>query len=154
MSRPKAIIVDLDGTLCNSAWRVFHIRPEEGQKKNWNAFNKGAEFDQPNQWCLDLVYAYHNAGFQIVFLTARSGSPETKAITENWLRAHVTAANWVLFMRKNNDYRPDYTSKQEVYNLEIAPYYDVQLAIDDKPAVCAMWRTVGITSLLCDNLEG
>jgi len=151
--RNKAIIVDLDGTLADSRHRVQYV--DGSQKKDWNKFNALSAFDNPNPWCMDLVRNYASAGYDIVFLTARSGSKETRAITETWLRTHVPG--WIkysLFMRDEKDYRPDYISKQEVYNLQIAPYYDVQLAIDDKPAVCSMWRTVGITSLLCDNLEG
>jgi hypothetical protein len=152
--RPKAIIVDIDGTIADARHRLHFIDGTDG-KKNWNQFNAMSAFDNHNQWCVDLVYNYAEAGYEIVFLTARSGSPETRKITDDWLRAHVPALiKYHLFMRKDKDFRPDFVSKQEVYNLEIAPYFDVQLAIDDKPAVCSMWRTCGITSLLCDNLEG
>lgn len=146
----KAIICDLDGTLSNSSWRVHYLDATDGKKKDWNAFNAGAAFDQVHQWCLDLIYVYHGAGHKIIFLTARAGSPETRSVTETWLRANVYV-DYQLFMRKNNDYRPDFVVKQEIYNLDIAPFYDVRLAIDDKPAVCQMWATCGVPTVLCDN---
>jgi uncharacterized protein involved in copper resistance len=52
-------------------------------------------------------------------------------------------------MRPINDHRPDYDVKKEIFMHEIAPYYDVVLALDDKKEVHDMWMSIGIQSLFC-----
>lgn len=145
--RPKAIICDIDGTLANCAHRVMYV--DGSVRKDWNKFNALSVNDTVNEWCLNLVRAYNEAGYKIIFLTARSGSPETKKITEQWLQNNVGFIPHILLMRKENDYRTDFITKQEIYNLEVAPYYDVEVAIDDKLAVCQMFRSCGIAAFHC-----
>src|ERR1700677_122552 len=40
-NKPKAIICDLDGTLCDIEHRRHHVRKTDGSKKNWMAFMDG-----------------------------------------------------------------------------------------------------------------
>lgn len=51
--RRFAIIVDLDGTLCNLDHRLHHVRKEG--KKDWDGFFAGISQDSPNLWYQMLV---------------------------------------------------------------------------------------------------
>lgn len=43
--KQKAIIVDLDGTLCNAEHRKHYV---EAKKKDWKSFYNGIAQDKPN----------------------------------------------------------------------------------------------------------
>lgn len=150
MSR-NAIIVDLDGTLVNNSVRTRHL--DSSQVRDWTEFNKALQFDELSEWCNQLVRGMADRGTHIIFLTARSGSSETRQITENWLRLNMGGLNgdYTLLMRDDGDARPDFAIKQEIYMLKVAPYYNVLFAIDDKASVCNMWRSLGVTALHCED---
>ena len=46
----------------------------------------------------------------------------------------------ILLMRKNKDMRADTIVKREIWDAQIAPFYNVLCAIDDRPSVVRMWR--------------
>lgn len=147
--RQKAIIVDLDGTLCDNAYRVKYV--DGSQKKDWNKFNALSAGDPVIEWCRDLVKGFHYLGYRIIFLTARTESMGTRQITEKWLSDHIGpyVPDYDLIMRAEKDFRTDFITKQDLYMQHVAPKYDVAFAIDDKQAVCDMWRGLGITALHC-----
>ena len=149
--KQKAIIVDLDGTIADNEHRVKYI--DGSQKKDWDKFNALSAEDTVIEWCLDLVRGFHGLGYRIVFLTARSESKGTREITETWLRERVGphVPDYDLVMRDGKDYRTDFITKQDLYMQHIAPKYDVAFAIDDKLAVCTMWRGLGIPAIHCKD---
>jgi HAD superfamily, subfamily IIIB (Acid phosphatase) len=150
--KPKAIIVDLDGTLCNAGHRLEHIQKKP---KDWDAFFSRASLDSPNEWCLDLIKAFWNKGdYHIVFLTGRSESWREQTL--HWLRLHIPGQIFRLcdlIMRPANDQRHDHIVKAEIYEKLIYPKYRVQFAIDDRTRICKMWREKGIVALQCDDWE-
>ena len=144
-----ALIVDLDGTLCNDTHRkhLYHTKPV-----NWNKVNQMMEFDTVNEWCLEIVKNFSYAGYQIIFLTGRMGTTEVEATTKNWLTRNIgSGVNYKLIMRPDGDHRPDTTVKQEIFINQIKPLYDVKFCIDDRESVTQMWRNIGLTCLLCDT---
>lgn len=149
MSLPKAIVCDLGGTLSNVEHRLHYVNGS--QKKDWRQFNALSAYDEPYEWCRDLVHAMASEGYHVIFLTAREGSESTENITKNWLMRHVSC-EYSLFMRGAKDYRSDFIVKQEIYQQHIAPFYDVAFAIDDKEAVCNMFRSMGIRVFHCDKI--
>ncbi len=143
----RAIIVDLDGTLCNVDWRQ-HIYDAEPQ--DWAKINAAAEFDQPNEWCMEILRLFAMQNYKIVFLTGRAATKGAKEITEKWLMMHVgPGVDYELFMRSAKDYREDTLVKAQIYNRKIAPSYDVLFAVDDRQSVVQMWRDMGVTCLAC-----
>jgi predicted secreted acid phosphatase len=147
----KAVIIDLDGTLVNNTVRTRFV--DASQIKDWDAFNRSLEHDTPSEWCRRLVYAMASKDTHIIFLTARTGSKATKDITSSWLTQNMGElnGNYTLLMRDENDTRPDFVSKQDIYTTNIMPYYEVLFAVDDKSMVCNMWRSLGITTLHCED---
>lgn len=147
----KAILVDLDGTIADNEYRVKYI--DGSQKKDWNTFNALSANDPVVPWCLDLVKGFAAQGYKIIFLTARSESKGTRKITEDWLAREVGpyVHGYDLIMRDARDFRTDFVTKQDLYNQHVLGRYDVAFAIDDKLAVCTMWRSLGIPALHCKD---
>lgn len=142
--KKKAIIVDLDGTLCN----IDHRMPLFYEKK-WDMFHRSLSNDIPNQWCVELIRAMSQT-CAIIYLTARPDQFKTK--TENWIMDHVQEKyiqGTHLYMRHENDNRPDHIIKEEVYKRYIAPHYDVLFCVDDRQHVVDHWRSLKLTCLQC-----
>ncbi|MCA1713437.1 MAG: hypothetical protein LC789_18075 [Actinobacteria bacterium] len=51
---PRAIIVDLDGTLASVRWRLHHL---DAPRKDWRGFFMGMPRDAPVPWVADLMRA-------------------------------------------------------------------------------------------------
>ena len=147
MSFDKAIIVDLDGTLCNCEHRLHLVK-----EKKWDEFHAACKFDEPNEWCKDLVIRYMR-DHQIIFLTGRHES--ARGLTEKWLKQHLKLedSEYVLHMRPDRDWRPNTAFKEEIYNEFIKDYWDVVFAIEDRDRVIKMWRRLGLVALQCARDE-
>lgn len=155
MSKFKAIIVDVDGTISNPTHRKHYIEKKNPTQEDWNKFFTSADQDSPNEWCVELVKNFRNAGHEIVYLTGR---PENiRGVTETWIRKHVRNVPFHLFMRPNNDRSHDTKVKTQIYREDIEPTFDVLFTVDDRGSVVDMWRDLGLTCLQCapsnDNQE-
>jgi len=143
-----AIIIDLDGTLCQSQ-HVADYANSNGDV-DWAKWTASTAFATVNVWCADIVRAFANDGYQILFLTARSGNKEFRKITETWLQNNGFGyIQYKLIMRGEMDKRADVVIKEDIYNTQIASYYNVSFAIDDKKAIVDTWRKLGVPALHC-----
>ncbi len=146
----KAIIVDLDRTLCDGVHRdhLFQKSP-----KDWDTINHAAAYDTPHEWCLELCNLYGAAGYHILFVTARTGSTVGRQVSYDWLARNVGFGfDWTLIMRPEGDYRDDSIVKQDLYNQHVFGQYEVRFCLDDRYDVCSMWRNLGLTALHCQNI--
>lgn len=144
----KAIIVDLDGTLCDSSQRKKYVNGT--QKKNWKRFYEDLVHDYPNEWCKELVYNFFKNGCHIIFITGRP--EEYRDLTLDWLEKHLQwLSNFDLHMRPRGDYRKDYILKQEIFDEHVRYKYNVLFCIDDRKQVVDGWRSIGLTCLQCDE---
>lgn len=128
--KPKAIVCDLDKTLCLI-----------GNRDPYDASD--CESDIPNVPVVKTLEAMSNDGYEIIFVSGR----KIKFIepTISWLKKHLSqriVANLHprLFMRDNKDQRADHLIKKEIYLNKIEPNWDILLVIDDRPSVVRMWR--------------
>jgi hypothetical protein len=144
--KAKAIIVDLDNTLSNCNHRIHHMK---GKKKNYFAFMAGIGDDKLNEWCAVLVKAMYEMGYDIIYLTGRD-EPYRQA-SELWLLFNSPVQDYLLLMRKAKDHRKDFVVKKEIYEQEVAPFYDVLFALDDRAHIAKMWRSIGLPCLHCDE---
>ena len=142
----KAIIFDLDGVICD----VNHRRYLAEENK-WEEFYEGLVGDKPNEWALDLLGRFSSdADIEIFFVTGRPEKYRVK--TKEWFDRHdIFILDDRLFMRGDEDSRPDYEVKQEIYEKNIKDKYRVLFAIDDRKQVADMWRRVGLVCLHCDE---
>lgn len=133
-TKDDAIIVDLDGTLAINTGRDYYD------------YSRVIE-DEVNE----RVYAlFHYSREKIIIVSGRDDVCMDK--TKQWLNNNDIHYDEV-FMRKTGDTRKDWIVKQEIYDKHIKDKYHVLYAIDDRPQVCRMWRSLGMFVLQVNDLE-
>lgn len=137
--KPKAIICDLDGTLCDISHRMPHFHA--GDMKAFDALLPDDKLN-PEVW--RIVWHYGYSGVLPIFVTARSEALRTA--TKAWLSLHMTkdVLRYGLAMRPDGDTRADGEVKRELYEKYIRDTYDVVLVLEDRSHVVNMWRSLGL----------
>jgi uncharacterized HAD superfamily protein len=138
---PSAIIVDLDGTLCDTSHRQHFMTTP----KNWPAFYAGIKDDKLNLWCADILDKY-DRGMATILVSGRPD--EFRKVTEKWLSENEIGYDQLL-MRKTGDYRADSIVKKEIYDTHLKDKFNILFCIDDRQQVVDMWRSLGLTCLQC-----
>lgn len=138
-SLPRCILVDIDGTVATMSDR---------SPFDW----KKVHLDEPKQPVINVVKAMKTAGYAIVFLSGRDSV--ARADTISWLEKHVgwrEGEDYSLFMRPINDNRKDSIVKRELFENHIQGRYYVEVVLDDRDQVVALWRNdLGLTCLQVD----
>ena len=143
-SKPKAIIVDIDGTLANIQHRVHFI--EGPGKKDWDGFNSVLHLDEPKKEIMEIVRAmkFYDENLAILLVTGRFNTHRLETV--EWLLKHQV--DWQgLYMRCDGDYRSDAIIKRIIYRDIIEPHYNVVAVFEDRDKVVKMWRELGLTCL-------
>lgn len=139
MKRP-AIIVDLDGTLCNTEHRMHFIRSD---KPDWVGFQNAMEDDECVPAVAAIVRWASSMGLRVLPVTMRREMYRLK--TTRWF-AQYELPHHRIYMAYNDDrLDSDALVKERIYREDIAPAYDVLFAIEDRPDVVAMWHGLGVT---------
>lgn len=127
---PKAIVVDIDGTVALMTNRSPYDETRVHE-------------DRPNLPVIAAVRAMHAAGHQVVFLSGRHDS--CRAETEKWLAEHIAVPYAGLHMRPAGDMRKDSIVKAELFDAHVRHQFDVVGVFDDRRQVVDMWRSLGLT---------
>lgn len=125
---PKAIIVDIDGTLAKMSGRS----PFE-----WNKVKE----DTCNRVVKGLVNAYSET---VIILSGRDGV--CKQDTVDWLKENGIKYS-ELFMRDEGNNEKDSIIKRRMFEQNIRGKYFVEYVLDDRNQVVEMWRNMGLTCL-------
>lgn len=137
MSRRPAVLVDMDGTLCDVS-TVVHLQAEPD---GFTAFHEACAQCPPHQavieWCLD----HHSRGHAILIVTGRDAW--ARDLTEQWLSEHLPVPIEGLHMRPDGDFRANTNIKREIHG-QLALTYEVRAAIDDDPEIVELWQEFGI----------
>jgi predicted kinase len=121
-------IFDIDGTLALMKDRS----PYEWDKVNQDTLFKDVK----------RILTLLQQNFKIIIVSGRDSV--CYDLTKKWLIDNgIYCDN--LFMRKNNDTRPDYVVKSEIFMNNIDQQYNVLGVFDDRDCVVKMWRDFGIT---------
>lgn len=128
----RTVIIDIDGTVANN---------DTG--RGWFDWSRVGE-DAVVVPIRDLAFILSENLVQTVFLSGRE--EVCRADTEEWLKKHNLDPS-MLFMRPEGDNRPDTEVKYELFNNYLRGKHNVWFVIDDRPAVCRMWRQIGLTVL-------
>ena len=134
---PRAIIVDLDGTLCIHNGRS----PFEYDKCDTDLVNKPVR-----KILSSIMYKWNVGGIKtnIIFLSGREDSCKEKTI--KWLKEKAGIdIGFQLYMRKTGDFRKDTVIKKEIFDHEIRDKYYIDYILDDRNQVVSMWRKMGLT---------
>lgn len=137
---PDCIIVDVDGTLA--------IRGNRSPYGYWRA-----KEDKLNTSVANLVHSLQksNPNVSTIIMTGR----ENLCNEENYTIKHLTI-KWLvengihfeeIYIRKENDHRPDYEVKSEMYEEFVKDVFNVLYIIDDRKQVIDMWREKGLMVL-------
>lgn len=133
----KAIICDLDGTLC-----LY-------DRSTGKHYDRDYENDTPNQAVLDVLYRIDQDNFDgigewtdIIFVSGRKDS--YRNVTRKWLDDWGLKI-YPLFMRSETDRRPDDIVKKEIYDNNIKDKYSIVFVMDDRNRVVNLWRSLGLT---------
>lgn len=131
---PKAIIVDVDGTIA--------LMQEGGRRPfEWDRVGE----DLPNQPVLDLVDTLYGTNHEVIFVSGRDAVCRDE--TTKWIREEY-GDNWeALYMRPAGDNRKDTIVKLELFDQHVRDNYDVRFVLDDRRSVVEMWRSLGLTCL-------
>lgn len=132
---PKAIIVDIDGTLAKMNGR---------SPFDWHRVGE----DKVNEPIKDIVMAMKKQQYTVIIFSGRDGVCRTETI--NWLsdnRIHYDK----LFMRDEGNNEKDAIIKRRLFDTYIKDKYDIQFVLDDRNQVVDMWRKdLGLTCLQVD----
>lgn len=134
-TKREAYIVDLDGTLAHANGRSMYT------------IGKELLTDKPNRYLINLVNAL-SISASIIVVSGRDS--RGRGHTEEWLYNNNVEYHR-LFMRKATDNRADTIIKQEIYDTQIKPYYEVYGVFDDRPSVIRMWKRNNLLVLNCDQ---
>ena len=125
---PKAIIVDIDGTLAKMNGRS----PYDLSKVKEDACNSVVK---------GLVNAYSET---VIILSGRDGI--CKQDTIDWLKQNEIKYD-ELFMREEGNKEKDAIIKRKMFDQNIRGKYFVEYVLDDRNRVVEMWRSMGLTCL-------
>ena len=132
MTKQKAIMVDVDGTLAD----MKGIRgPFEWDK---------VSLDRPHLDIIKLVQTLSDTGRKIIIMTGRDGVAEQH--TKDWLKDHGVPYD-EFFIRPAGNYEKDSIIKSRIYMDHIRDNYDIEFILDDRDQVVDMWRSIGLRCL-------
>jgi predicted kinase len=135
-AKEDCYIVDLDGTLALHDGR----NPYDGDKCDTDIVNTPLMRVIESLLLLDTV---------IIFVSGRDAKYMNK--TSHWLQSDCDIPYPTLLMRPEGDKRPDTEVKKEIYETYIKDRYNVIACFDDRPKVVAMWRSLGLFVLDCNQ---
>lgn len=138
MIKPKAWLVDLDGTLVDNADLLYLAH----DRSDFDQFHSESEKCNPRRWVLDDVLSIFSVA-NVIILTARS--ERYRSGTEQWLRRWGIPYD-ALLMRLHGDERPDVEIKADLL-ANAQAVYDIVGAYEDNPTVADYWESQGILTV-------
>jgi predicted kinase len=127
-SLPETIIVDIDGTLALMDGR---------DPFDWSRVSE----DRPNAPVVNYVKYHLAKGNSVIIMSGRKDN--CRIDTQLWLDKHV-GVGLPLYMRDAKDDRPDSRVKHELFYNHVAGKYRVNIVLDDRNQVVALWRAMGL----------
>ena len=136
------IIFDIDGTLMDIEHRRHFVN---NGNDNWDSFQdpKIMEKDSPNWPVVNMALLLNNGvANRVIMVSARN--ERHREVTMRQMEA-VGLGKCFLFLRGDDDFRPDAEFKKDVLDELINNDMKPDLVFDDRNAVVDMWRENDIT---------
>lgn len=139
----KAIILDLDNTISDDAWRIKHIDwTSDDPMTRYNKYHSLAPFDSVGNKEL-----FEGVGHSIFVFTARP--VQHRIQTEHWLQMNGISP-MAVYMRHNNDHRHSAELKLSQLAWMLCDFGlfvgDIAGAYDDRPEVIEAYKKAGIVN--------
>lgn len=145
--KPTAHIYDVDGTLANVDPYLHYVR---GSNRDYDAFH-GASIDAlPNMDVVEMLNNSVSDGHSILVVTSRK--EKYRGLTSMWLAKNNIRSHG-LFMRADDDNRPDYEVKKDILD-KISTLWSVTHAVDDNPNVIKLWQDHQIPTTKIGTWDG
>ena len=149
MTKPKAIIFDIDGTLA-----IRDKGPDGRGPYDWDRVGE----DLPNEPVMLVASMlaiatdfYSAARVEILFFSGRD--ERCREQTEMWLDHHF-GSGYKLYMRPAKHNGPDDELKRDFCEA-VSQFYDIAAVFDDRNRVVDMWRSNGVTCMqVCSREDG
>lgn len=138
---PRAVLFDVDGTLMHMTDR----KPYDWDK---------VDTDVPDPIVREMYWDFHSRGYKMIILSGRDSVCRDKTC-QSLVDCSITPWD-VLIMRAEGDMRKDTIVKEEIFWRDIAPYYNVQAVVDDRPCCVRLWNDIGIPKVIAvgdQNME-
>lgn len=140
----QCVIFDIDGTLADNEHRQSLVVRSE---PDWDTFFSLLSMDEPKQQIVDLCNILYDSKKYKIFLV--TGRPKRyKEDTQSWLIKYGILYD-AIYMREDNDRRPDYVVKKEIHDIIISSGYVISFVVDDREETVRMWRKNGVICLQC-----
>lgn len=150
MSKPNAVIFDVDGTLADVSSIRHFVRHSVGHRgKNFDRFHEESVNVPAHSHVVDQAIRAHVLGTAVIIVTARK--QKWARHTAMWLALNNVPSD-ALFMRGDNDSRKDFHVKSDILDA-IEHTWNVIHAVDDNPSVIALWESRGIPTTIVDGWE-
>lgn len=131
---PKAIWLDIDGTIARNTSRGHHDYDKVGT-------------DSPRLDIISMVSAWaEKDNLQIIFMSGRPDSCRLE--TWNWLSTYFPDHLDYLYMRTTGDMRSDRIVKEELFWEYLAPNWNIVASIDDRPRVVRLQHDLRIPNVI------
>lgn len=157
--KQKAIICDIDGVLLDTK-HIFE-RIEHAQltgRDKWEYFNRHAnEHDVvADSRVIEILEAFYNKGFQIIFLTARMYEieSETKAKIDASIGMFADKIFPYLLLARPMRNVESSSRVKEVWVQLLSEKYDIFCAIDDESENCEMFAKHNILTMQVHKKRG
>jgi hypothetical protein len=149
----KAIVVDVDGTVALSTCSPEIADQQYINYRKWwiSSDTPKAINDTKNLPVIENLLSVVDESITIIWLTGREQRSEE--ITKDWIKSNIPENlldSSVLFMRPENDSRPDSVVKRDIIINRILPDFDIIYAIDDSIQNFMMWDSLKIPCFLVD----
>jgi len=143
--RKETFGFDMDGTLTNVDSILHYVR-KNSKYKDFDSFHRSSYFSPANQNVVEILFEAADKGFTIVIVTGRN--EKYRDVTQAWLDEHNIPYDNNIFMRPENDFRPDTVIKNDIFQ-QINQYYHMVHFVDDREDISKVWEQNGVqTSLI------
>lgn len=159
MPKKPAVIMDLDGTICDNRHRQHFIKqiPQDWTlydkfTKDWEQFDAHMYEDAVYPSILAVIADCYKNGIKVLFVTGRRATLQNVRATNKWIVNNIRMNHPIVHFRDVNDFRDATLVKRDIYIKEIRRKYDVQQVFDDEKRILNMYAEFGIKGILC--IEG
>lgn len=143
--KQNIVVVDLDGTLCDSAHREHLARAGL-----WDEFHSLLGNDQPNKPAAELIKILVGSERELVIVGLTGRNERHRNATQDWLLLHDIVLDELL-MRPDSNYENDHLLKPRMLCEWIIsetgekeePLSFVMFVLEDRDKVVEAWRNLG-----------